>query len=165
MRILLRNYLKVPDKIKIIFFIESLRSGGKERRLIELLSYLKDKPEYELMVVLVEKKIYYKKFLDMKIPFVFIERKTIKKDPRPFFSFYGLCRQFKPDMVHVWGRMNAIYALPTIIFQKIPLINGQITSAPPNLKKISLKVLSDGSYLNLVISLLPGRFCGRCRSV
>ena len=48
--------------MKILFFIGSLRSGGKERRLVELLSYLKNKGGYEMKLVLNYNDIAYQKF-------------------------------------------------------------------------------------------------------
>ena len=35
--------------MKILYFIGTLRSGGKERRLIELMSGLKLKTDYEIL--------------------------------------------------------------------------------------------------------------------
>lgn len=146
--------------MKIIFFIEALCSGGKERRLVELLSYLKEKPQYELLVVLTRNEIHYTKFLDLDISYAVIERKGIKKDPRPFYYFYRICKKFKPDIIHVWGNLNAIYSLPAVIFQKISLINSQITDAPPKLSKLS--PLYWTSYISFKFSsvILANSFAG-----
>lgn len=123
--------------MRILFFIESLRSGGKERRLVELLTYLKNKPEYELMVVLTRHEIHYKEVLELGIPFKIIKRKWLKKDPLLFFKFYRICSKFKPDIVHTWGNMVSFYSLPAILLLRIPMVNSQITSAPPRISKCS----------------------------
>lgn len=133
--------------MKILFFIESFRSGGKERRLVELLSYLKEKSEYELRVVLTRKDIHYTKFIDLGIQYVVLERKWLKKDPLLFFKFYKICKTFQPDIVHTWGNMVSFYSLPAILLQGIPMINSQITNAPPMIPKCSkLYVMSKISF-------------------
>ena len=116
--------------MKILFFIESLRSGGKERRLVELIKALKQYPNIECELVLTRKDVHYEDIFKLEIAVHFIERKYLKKDPRLFFLFYKICKKFKPDIIHVWGNMAALYAIPTKILLKIPMINNQITDAP-----------------------------------
>jgi len=125
--------------MRILLFIESLRSGGKERRFVELLSKLKDYPDYELKVVLTRPDIHYQKFLDFQIPYEIIERKGLKKDPRLFIQFLRIARKFKPDIIHVWGNMVAIYAIPAKLLLGVPMINNQIVDAP---EKINNGILS-----------------------
>lgn len=133
--------------MRILFFIESLHSGGKERRLVELLTYLKVKPGYELMVVLTKQEIHYKKLLELEIPYVVLEKKRLKKDPQLFVKFYKICKKYRPDIIHTWGAFVSFLSLPAILFQGIPLVNGQITSAFPKIPKCSkLYVMSKMSF-------------------
>ena len=150
----------MKNRIKILFFIESLCSGGKERRLVELLTHLKGKPGYELLVVLTKKEIHFTQFLDLKISYVIIQRKTLKKDPRPFYFFFQLCKKFKPDMIHVWGSLNAIYSLPAVLLQDIPLINGLITDAPPRLSRRSATYWIRQMTFKLSSVVLANSFAG-----
>lgn len=115
-------------KLKILFFIESLRSSGKERRLTELLKGLKNYPNIEFQLVLTDKEIHYKEVLKLKIEIHFIIRKYLKKDPRLFFKFYRIVKSFNPDIIHVWGNMASIYAIPSKVLLGIPMINSQITN-------------------------------------
>jgi glycosyltransferase involved in cell wall biosynthesis len=123
------------SKIRILSFVGSLRSGGKERRLVELLSYLKSKDNYQLMVVLKHDEIYYPTFFDLGISYQVLKKKWLKKDPTLFYQFYKICKKYKPDIIHVWGRMPAFYSIPTSIINNIPIVNSQITSAPPRINK------------------------------
>ncbi len=123
--------------MKILFFIESLRAGGKERRLVELLAFLKEKYSYELFVVLTRDEIQYEAFNSLEIPYTVIRKKTSKIEIKPFIRFFKLSKVFSPDIIHVWGNLNAIYALPTSLLQRIPLINSQITNAPNRISKKS----------------------------
>jgi glycosyltransferase involved in cell wall biosynthesis len=124
--------------MNIIFFIGSLRMGGKERRLIDLLSYLSCKPNYRLMVILKYDKIDYPHFFKLNIPYQVLKKGSFKKDPLSFIQFYRVCRGFKPDIIHAWGRMPAFYSLLTVMLKNIALVNSQITSTPPAIKKISI---------------------------
>ena len=117
--------------MKILFFLESLHSGGAERRVVELMAYLKKNPSMEMMVVLMKDEIHYRKFLELGIPYVVIERKWFKKDPALIFKFNKICRKFKPDIIHSWGYMASFYALFSTIFWRIPLVNSQITRSLP----------------------------------
>lgn len=121
--------------MRILFFIESLRCGGKERRLLELIQYLGQNTNYELLLVLTENVIHYKFVYDLPVTIRVIKRKFIKRDPRLFFKFYRICNDFKPDIIHTWGSMLAFYSLPVIILKRIPHINSHIADAPLHLKK------------------------------
>lgn len=130
-------------KTRVLIFIGSLRSGGKERRLIELLSYLKQKNTYEFGVVLTQNIIHYPDFYKLEIPVFVIKKNWNKNDPSVFFQFYRICKRFNPDLIHTWGRMQTFYSLPAVIRSKTPLINSQITAAPPKLSRWSANNLID----------------------
>lgn len=125
--------------MKILFFIGTLSTGGKERRLVELLSYLKKNTNYNLIVVLRRNQIEYPAFHELKIPYRILTTRYKKADKTLHFRFYRICKEFKPDIVHTWGSMPAFVSLFAIILLRIPHINSQITDAPPNLKKWSIQ--------------------------
>jgi glycosyltransferase involved in cell wall biosynthesis len=131
------------QKDRILFFIGSLKGGGKERRLIELLTYLTGRGGYELMVVVTEPVVHYAAFHKLNIIYQVISKKRKSGDLSVFTKFYKICQQFKPHLIHTWGRMQSFYALPAVIAQGIPLVNGQITSAPPNAGNWSFKRMID----------------------
>ena len=66
--------------MRIIFFTDTLRAGGKERRLTELMKALKSMPDISFELVLMHEDIHYKEVLDLGIDIHYILRKT-KKDP------------------------------------------------------------------------------------
>ncbi len=116
--------------MRILFFIEGLGSGGKERRLVELIKGLSNVPNFEMELVITKDNIHYKSIFNTGIMIHYTIRKNLKKDPRIFRKFYRIAKKFNPDVIHVWGNLAAIYAIPTKIFLKIPMINNQITDAP-----------------------------------
>jgi glycosyltransferase involved in cell wall biosynthesis len=134
-----------PNKHKnrILFFIGSFKGGGKERRLIELLSYLSGKDNYEIMVVVTDPIVDFPAFHKLKVSYKVIAKTWKKNDLTVFYKFYRICRKFKPHLIHTWGRIQSFYSLPAVIGHKIPLVNGQITSAPPHANRWSLNKVLD----------------------
>ena len=98
--------------MKILLFIESIKSRGRERQFVELLSYLISKGGYNLHVVTMSNELHYDKFLQLGISHENVPRIWKKKDPPPFYKFYKICKEFGPDIVHVWGNLVAIYCIP-----------------------------------------------------
>ena len=117
-------------KLKILFFIENLHSGGKEQRLVELVKELSKLNQYEIDIVLTRPGIHYTEVQDLDVRIHYVLRSRIKKDPSIFFRFLILARKIKPDVIHVWGNIVALYAIPTKLLLKIPIINGQVADAP-----------------------------------
>jgi glycosyltransferase involved in cell wall biosynthesis/peptidoglycan/xylan/chitin deacetylase (PgdA/CDA1 family) len=115
--------------MKVLFFINELSCGGKERRLTELIKALYHRSECEFELAIMSNRIYYKEVLDLNIHIHYIIRKT-KKDLSVFRMFYELCKNYKPDIVHCWDSMTAIYSVPVCKLLKIKLVNGLITNSP-----------------------------------
>ncbi|WP_246538884.1 glycosyltransferase family 4 protein [Litoribacter ruber] len=140
---------------RIIFFLGSLRAGGKERRLIELLTYLKKKGNYKMMVVLTEDVIHFPDFHKLGVKCTVLEKSLSKYDPTIFYKFYKVCKSFKPNLIHSWGAVQSFYSLPAVKMLNIPLVNSQITAAPPQAMRSSFSKLIDNAnfkYSKLIIS-------------
>ncbi len=119
--------------MRILMAIDSLRRGGRERRLIELLKEFKKQPWVEIQLVQFSEIIEYPEVHDL-VHKLIILRRNPKKDPGVFLRFYSECKKFSPDIIHSWGNMASIYAIPSSLLMGIPLINGSIMDAPHNLQ-------------------------------
>lgn len=142
-----------PVKMKILFFIDCLNSGGKERRLTELMKALIKKPNIEFELVVMSNEIYYKEILEMPINIHYLIRKT-KKDFSVFKKFYYICKKYKPDIVHCWDSMTAVYSIPACKLLDIKLINGLVVDSPLKrniLNKHWLRAKLTFPFSNLVI--------------
>lgn len=82
----------------------------------------------QLHLVLATDQIVYKEIFDTKVQIHYALRKGLKKDPRVFFKFFRIVKTIKPDLIHVWGNIEAIYSLPAKLYFSIPLINSQIAN-------------------------------------
>ena len=122
--------------MRILFLIESLRAGGKERRLIELIKGLNRFTDFQLGIILFSKEIHYTEIYDLKIDIKYISRKN-KWSPYTFCQVYNICKEKCPDIIHSWGSLPSIYSLSSVIFLKIKFVNGMITKAPAHLSRFS----------------------------
>lgn len=146
--------------MKILFFIGTLESGGKERRLIELLTYLKKNTDFELKVILAFDKIDYPAFYDLNIEYISLDKKPNNKDFKLFFKLNKIVRDFNPDIIHSWGGMQTFYMIPASILNKSKLINSQIADAPPYIKPLSF--INFRNKVNFIFSkiILGNSFAG-----
>ncbi len=104
-------------------------AGGKERRLNELLKKLSSVPGIDFELVLMSKEIHYKNILESDIPIHFLIRSS-KKDLSVFRKFYKICKNYRPDIIHCWNSMAAIYSIPAAKILGIKLINGMVVDTP-----------------------------------
>ena len=115
--------------MKILFFIDCLVAGGKERRLTQLMKGLRSKKGIEFELVVMRKEIHYKEIFDWNIKIHYLLRES-KKDVSIFSKFYKICKIFQPDIVHCWESMTAIIAVPVCKLLNIKLVNGMVTNTP-----------------------------------
>lgn len=114
--------------MKIIHFIDGLGRGGKERRLAELLKHIAGNKSSDVELIVMSGDIQYPEVLDLGIPIHYLIRKS-RKDPRILWRLFQLCRRSKPDILHVWDSMTAVYAVPVAGLLGVKLINGMITDS------------------------------------
>jgi glycosyltransferase involved in cell wall biosynthesis len=115
--------------MKILFFTDTLNAGGKERRLTELMKALISRKDIEFELVVMSNEIHYKEVLDLGIKIHYIIRKT-KNDISVFFRFLKLCRNLRPDIIHCWDSMTAVYLVPASKLLNIKLVNGMVVDSP-----------------------------------
>jgi len=116
--------------IKVLHLIDSLRFGGKERQLVELLKGLSKHPEVLSELGIMSKDIHYPDVYKLNIDIKFLIRKS-RKDPRILAKLYKLCKEFRPEIIHSWSLMTSVYAAPVAKMLNIRLINGTIRNALP----------------------------------
>lgn len=126
--------------MKILLLIDSLVSGGRERRLIELIKGLRNYPDVQLKLVIFSDKIHYQEIYELGLPVIILKR-VPKKNPLVFLKLFKLCREWKPQLIHSWGTMSAIWSIPSTLLLHIKLINGNVTDAPPNMRFFSKELI------------------------
>lgn len=120
--------------MKILFFISGLTVGGKQRRLLELMKGLKQDPSVSFELLMMDRDVHYKDIFDLNIKIHFLIRKK-KNDISIFKELFSLCKKIKPDIIHCWDSMTAIYSVPVCKLLSIKLVNGMVINSP---EKVSM---------------------------
>lgn len=115
--------------MKLLFVIDTLGAGGKERRFTELIKTLTRRKEIEISLVIMSNDIHYSEIYNLGIEIKKIIRKT-RKDLTVFRQFWKLIKSERPDAVHCWESMTAVYLAPVCKMLGCPLINGMVTNVP-----------------------------------
>ncbi|CAM4170261.1 glycosyltransferase [Zobellia roscoffensis] len=123
--------------MKVIFLIDNLRKGGKERRMLELVKELSKIDNIDFEIVIFKNQIEYKIVQELDLKVHIIKRKP-KYSPNSFFKLYAICKQFNPDIIHSWSTMCTIFAIPTAQLLNIKLVNGNIAKAPLNFNILNI---------------------------
>ena len=111
--------------------MDSLRVGGKERQVVELLKGLCRLEDVQLMLVTMgQEQFYVPDIQELEVPLVYLLRK-VRWDPSIFIRLHGLLRKFKPDIVHTNSDMATFYALPLTKLLRAKLVNGCVRGALP----------------------------------
>jgi glycosyltransferase involved in cell wall biosynthesis len=115
--------------MKILFFVDILGAGGKERRLTEIMKAFASNKDIKFELAIMSYGIDFKELFDLDINIHYILRKT-QRDMSVFYRFYKLCRKIQPDIVHCWDSMTAVYSVPACKMLNIKLVNGMVSNAP-----------------------------------
>ena len=115
--------------MKLAFFIGSLVSGGKERRFVELLTYLTQDPKNKIIVLTTSSEMHFPQFESLGVTVRKIEKNKMLLGANIPIRVYSILRKFDADIVHTWGRIQTLYVLPAKRLLGFQLVNGQITNA------------------------------------
>jgi glycosyltransferase involved in cell wall biosynthesis len=115
--------------MRVLIVIESLRDGGKQRQVEELVRVLAQKPDYRIMVLILRNEIHFERILDLPNVQVQHLKRRFKHDPLVFAGFYKEAARFKPDVINSWGGLPGIVALPYLIINRVPLVNEMVQNS------------------------------------
>ena len=107
-------------RIQIIH--DRLARGGQERQIIELLKSFKHRSNLEVELVFFSDKVSYPEIYDFGYK-VHLLKRRYRIDPLVFIRYYKLCNKFKPDIIHSWGQLSAVFAILPSMLLKIKFIN------------------------------------------
>lgn len=115
--------------MRVLFIIDTLTAGGKERRLTELIKSIGEDTGIILELVVMSSDIHYREILDYGVKLHKVIRQT-RKDLGIFPRLLRIFKGFNPDIVHCWDSMTAVYAIPLCKLLGIKVVNGMIADAP-----------------------------------
>jgi len=106
--------------LKILYIIDNLARGGKERQLVELVKSLSQQHQIELVVF--SEEVHYKEILTTNITFHYL-KKADRKGLAASKKIIAICKKFKPDLIHAWDHLSAVSAIPATFIYSIKLID------------------------------------------
>ncbi len=109
--------------------VESLRDGGKQRRLVELVRALSAKKMYTILILTLKDDVHYQEIFQMEGVQVKYLARRFRADPGVFISLYRAARKFSPDVVHSWGGLPSMVSLPYVWLSQKPFVNGMIANS------------------------------------
>ncbi|MCA0389045.1 MAG: glycosyltransferase [Bacteroidetes bacterium] len=121
--------------MRILYFIECMSKGGKERRLFELIRNLRDKKEFEIFLLTLRPDSDFPELQNVVINHSFIGNGPSKNWLMVLFKCFRAILRFKPGIVHTWGDINSLIAVLLKPFFAYSLVNSQITAAPAVVKR------------------------------
>jgi glycosyltransferase involved in cell wall biosynthesis len=117
--------------LRVLHLVDSLRVGGKERQVVELLKGLCHLEQVQLMLVTMgQERFYVPEIEGLELPLIYLLRK-MRWDPSIFIRLHGILRNFKADIVHTNSDMATFYALPLTKLLRAKLVNGCVRGALP----------------------------------
>ena len=118
--------------MKILFIIDALGKGGKERRLVELVKGLSAYGDIVMQIVILYPLTDLPEINSYNVKIHTINR-IVKKDPLVYFKLLKIVNRFKPDIINTWSLMPAVYGLPIAKLKGIRFVNSMIVNCPDKL--------------------------------
>ena len=114
--------------LKVVFFIDSLRTGGKERQAVSLVQGLADRG-VQVVVVCMGEDVFFQPALQR--PNIRVEHlvRRWRWDLGMLVRLNRLIREFCPDLLHTTCWMTSFYALALGRLRGIPVVNGSIRNS------------------------------------
>lgn len=114
--------------IRLLFVIDGLGHGGKERQLIEILRGL-DSSAIESGIISFNKDGHYSPEAKNLTQGNYFEIDKKKSKISPFIEVNKIISNIKPDIVHTWDTMSSMYAYPAARLNGCKFIDGSIRDA------------------------------------
>ncbi|MDF2380608.1 glycosyltransferase family 4 protein [Nostoc ellipsosporum NOK] len=115
--------------MRILMITNTLKKGGKERRMLELIKGLLKADEYcRIMLISLDDIVDYPQVYEMPIRFETIV-KGKSKDWKLAFKLRSAIRDFNPDIIHSWDITASAYLQIANIFSRKPVVHGVIYDA------------------------------------
>ncbi len=97
--------------MKIVLINDMLWGGGRERRIVQLISGLNEAGYTDIHLILLDDRIDYIQVYDLDVTITKIIR-TTNKDLSVFKKLFVLLKEINPDVVNPWSFMSTFYAAP-----------------------------------------------------
>lgn len=99
MGIIQKGNRKVYFRMKILFFIDKIGGGGRERRFAQLIKELSRRCDVEMMAITAYEHVDYKEVVNSSMTTRVVNAKSHRERVRQYVS---IVKEFRPDIIHLW---------------------------------------------------------------
>jgi len=121
------NEINSMNTLAILFIVDGLYGGGKERQLVEIIKSLKSR-DCKIGVITFNKNLHYTEVVKKQVDY-FVELKKRPTRLEPFITAWRPIMRFKPDIIHTWDGISSVYAFLPARILNIKFVNGSIRDA------------------------------------
>lgn len=108
------------EKLKILYIIGGLGSGGKERQLLYLIKNINK--HFNIMLIVLSDDVFYKDIYAFPISLIVIKKQNRYKF-RTLWMLYNEIKKYKPDLIHSWDNIGTLLISPYIVSSRINLVS------------------------------------------
>jgi glycosyltransferase involved in cell wall biosynthesis len=94
--------------MKVMFCIDDLTGGGRERRLVQLIKRLHETTSIDMLLVLFSNAVQYDDIFNTNCRIEIIDKKS-KNYLGVYLSLLRIVREFGPNIIHCWSQSFAFY--------------------------------------------------------
>jgi glycosyltransferase involved in cell wall biosynthesis len=110
--------------MRVLFLLEQLNRGGKERRLLEIIKGIKNNyPEVDIHFIISKAEYAFPEIFDLNVKIYQLDNPG---NLRLLATYFRLIKKINPDIVHAWSYKTSFYASCLKPFYKYKLISGFI---------------------------------------
>lgn len=110
---------------RVLLMTDALGNGGAERQFTLLATMLP--AEWERQVVSLSGGVFVEPLRSAGVVCHTLDRSG-RIDPGPLLKVGSIIREYQPHVIHAWGWMTSLSAVPAAVIQRISLVDGTIRS-------------------------------------
>jgi glycosyltransferase involved in cell wall biosynthesis len=115
--------------LRILYLVDSLRVGGKERQLCELVKGIEaGRYAHQTVVTMGSEQFYVPAIQKLGVPLHYLLR-SVRWDPTVLPRLFKILRQVRPQIILTNSEMSMSYALPLAKLMGIKVVNATIRNA------------------------------------
>ncbi len=114
--------------LRVLYLVDSMRVGGKERQICELLKSLSGGPVEATVVTMGAEQFYVADIQKLGVPLIYLLRR-VRWDPTILPRLWSILRRFRPQVIHTNSEMAMTYAWPLARLMGIRIVNATIRNA------------------------------------
>jgi hypothetical protein len=120
---------RVTPPLRVLYLIDSLRAGGKERQTVQLVLGLAARPDVSIQVVWLDREDFFAQALRESTVCCTPVPRRRRWDFSVFTRLCRICRKFQPQIVHTTCWMTSFYGWPIARLTRAKIVNGSIRNA------------------------------------